>query len=82
MKTTEYILQEEYNQHDCTLSPEDSCSTCDRWFDQVAFLKEIPCEFCLDEGVIAETKTYFDEDSHTYKTEPTGAYEKCFNCSV
>lgn len=28
------ITPEQYDNHDCHLSPEDSCSTCSMWFEQ------------------------------------------------
>jgi len=31
---TKLITQEEYDQHDCHQSPDDSCKACDQWFSQ------------------------------------------------
>ena len=33
------ITTEQYLSHDCHLSPEDSCSTCERWAEQQEFFE-------------------------------------------
>jgi hypothetical protein len=46
-------LQEQYFNHDCHLSPDDSCSTCEKY-----------CEVCKGEKVVYKDEWTGEDDYH------------------
>lgn len=57
-KYSSYQQQEGIPDHDCHISPEDSCECCQHWYTHTTLVED--CQYCLDEYADAQWDLAYD----------------------